>query len=300
MPSVTYSLIKKNVIKPPRFLENAVVYEAIMGSVAYGVSSDTSDMDIYGICVPPKDIVFPHTAGHIHNFGRQRQEFEQFQQDHVATGDKSYDISIYNIVKFFNLLMDNNPNIIDSIFVPFNCIVHSTQVGNMIRENRRLFLHKGAWHKFKGYAYSQLNKIKNKQNATSDRRKELIEKHGYDTKFGYHVVRLLYEVEQIMSIGDIDMQRDREHLKSIRRGDVSEQDLRDWAANKERELEKLYHESLLQYGPDEGKIKTLLLNCLEAHYGSIDGCIVNPDQAVAALREIAKIIDANRKILEQK
>ena len=29
----------------------------------------------------------------------------------------------------------------------------------MIRDARRLFLHKGAWWKFKGYAYSQLHKM---------------------------------------------------------------------------------------------------------------------------------------------
>ena len=29
-------------------------------------------------------------------------------------------------------------------------------VGNLVREKRKLFLHKGAWPKFKGYAYSQL------------------------------------------------------------------------------------------------------------------------------------------------
>jgi hypothetical protein len=79
-----------------------------------------------------------------------------------------YDFAVYGVVKYFQLCMDNNPNMIDSLFVPRNCVLHSTEVGEMIRENRRMFLHKGAWHKFKGYAYAQASKIRNKVNPLTD------------------------------------------------------------------------------------------------------------------------------------
>jgi hypothetical protein len=29
----------------------------------------------------------------------------------------------------------------------------------MVRDARKMFLHKGSWHKFKGYAYSQISKM---------------------------------------------------------------------------------------------------------------------------------------------
>ena len=91
--------------------------------------------------------------------------------------------------------MENNPNVIDSLFTPATCVLHCTRIGAMVRENRKLFLHRGAWPKFKGYAYSQLHKLAIKQPI--GKRAELVAKHGYDTKFAYHVVRLLGEVEQI-------------------------------------------------------------------------------------------------------
>lgn len=89
-------------------------------------------------------------------------------------------------------------------------------------------------------------------------------------KFAYHVVRLLDKAEQILTLGDIDLQRNREHLKAIRRGDVSEAEIRKWASDKEAQLEKAYTnmDSPLPYGPPEDKIKTLLLQCLEEHYGN--------------------------------
>lgn len=259
-----------------------------MGSVAYGVSSDTSDCDVYGFCIPTKELVFPHLTGEIHGFGRQIQRFEQWQQHHVEDEKKSYDLQIFNIVKFFQLLMENNPNIVDSMFTSQECVLHITQVGNMVRENRRLFLHKGMWHKFKGYAYSQLHKMSSKE--PEGKRKELREQFGFDVKFAYHVVRLLDEAEQVLVSGDLDLMKNREQLKAIRRGEVPEEDIRRWAADKEKALEELYHKSELPYSPDEVKIKQLLLDCLEHHYGSLANCIVVPDAATRAISEIREVI----------
>jgi len=206
-----------------------------------------------------------------------------------------YDLTIFGIVKFFALAMENNPNIIDSLFTPTTCVLHSTRVGNLVRENRKLFLHKGAWPKFKGYAYSQLHKIAIKQ--PQGKRAELVAEHGYDTKFGYHVVRLIGEVEQILVEGDIDLQRNNEQLKAIRRGEWTEARLREWFSDKEAHLERAYAESTLRAVPDEPRIKTLLLNALEEHYGSLDGCVVDPDRAVAALRNIQAELERVRDLL---
>jgi hypothetical protein len=58
--------------------------------------------------------------------------------------------------------MDNNPNMIDSLFVPRRCILHTTQIGEHVREYRKEFLHKGSWHKFKSYSFSQIHKLRTK------------------------------------------------------------------------------------------------------------------------------------------
>lgn len=271
--SIVRILSNKQLITPPEFVINGIQYETMMGSVAYGVSDVTSDVDIYGFCIQAREDVFPHLKGEILGFGRQHQRFEQYQQHHVLSPDnqKNYDITVYSIVKYFQLCMENNPNMIDSLFVPDRCILFRTKIANMIRDERKLFLHKGAWHKFKGYSYSQLHKMDSKNPV--GKRKEMVEKYGYDVKFAYHLVRLLNEVEQILVEGDLDLERNREQLKDIRRGNWKQEDIRNWFDQKERDLEKLYIESKLQHSPDEGKIKTLLLNCLEEYYGSLDKCI---------------------------
>jgi len=191
--------------------------------------------------------------------------------------------------------MDNNPNMIDSLFVPRECITHTTKVGEMVREKRHIFLHKGSWHKYKGYAYSQLNKMGKKDGDGN--RQASIAKYGYDVKQGYHLVRLLDEIEQILTTHDLDLRRNRAQLKAIRRGEVPEEAIRRWASEKEKSLEKAYEKSKLPWGPDEVAIKRLLLQCLEEHYGTLDNAIFIEDSSLLALREVADVIDRNRRIL---
>ena len=301
MGSTLGRLVDRGLACPPRWLAGNVQFETIMGSVAYGVSSDTSDMDVYGWAIPPRDEVFPHLRGEILGFDRPRPRFEVYQEHHLHDADalggkgRLYDLTIFGIVKFFALAMDNNPNVIDSLFTTTECVLHATRVGNLVREHRRLFLHKGAWAKFKGYAYSQLHKIAIKQ--PRGKRAELVAAHGFDTKFAYHVVRLIGEVEQILQTGDIDLQRDRELLKAIRRGEWTEARLRSWFAAREGQLEAIHAASTLRPTPDEVGIKALLLQCLEEHYGSLSACVVEPDRPVVALRNIHAELDRIRDLL---
>lgn len=293
MSKVRY-LKKRNLIVPPQHVLDGIQYETQMGSVAYGVSGSDSDIDIYGFSIPPKELVFPHLSGEILGFGKQIKRFEQYQQHHIkdSSNGKEYDISIYSVVKYFQLLMDNNPNIIDSLFTPTRCVLYCTQIGELVRENRKLFLHKGSWFKFKGYSFSQLHKLKTKN--PEGKRKDIIDKYGYDTKFAYHIVRLLNEIEQILIEEDLDLERNNEQLKSIKRGEWSEQEIIEYFNKKEKELESLYTNSKLRHSPDEQKIKQLLLKCLEMYYGSLDKCIKIPGIKENLIKEMLEVIEKYR------
>ena len=59
----------------------------------------------------------------------------------------------------------------------------------------------------------------------------------------------------------------------------------------------LYAESTLRAVPDEARIKALLRQCLEEHYGSLEGCVVDPDRAVVALRRIQDELERVRDLL---
>ena len=291
--SILEVLRDKQLVHPPKWLPSNVHYLVITGSVAYGVSSDTSDMDVYGFCIPPKEDVFPHLRGEIPGFGRQIQRFEQYQEHHIMDNEarQEYDFSIYSIVKYFHLCMENNPNMCDSLFVPQRCVLFASKIGQMVRDNRKLFLHKGSYHKFRGYAYAQLHKIGTKANSANPKRQASIEEFGYDVKFAYHVVRLALEAQQILVEHDLDIEANREILKSIRRGEWTEEKLRGWFNEKEKQLEEMYTKSTLQHSPDEEAIKDLLMNCLEQHYGSLDNAVKREVPVERMIAELKSVIE---------
>ena len=288
-----HNLEKAKAIHPPSWLTDNTQYLCIMGSTAYAISSD-SDLDIYGFCIPPKEMIFPHLAGVIPYFGTQIKPFEQWEQHHVKNPDGKaveYDFAVYGIVKYFSFLMNNNPNMIDSIFVPRRCIIHSTMMSEYIRDHRKVFLHKGAWHTFKNYAYSQMTKIKGKVNSKNPKRAEQIKEFGFDLKFAYNIVRLLGEIEQIMVEGDLDLERNHEQLKAIRRGDWTFEELQKYATEKEHALETVYANSTLPAGPDEKAVKEILYHCLEMHYGNLSTVVARNPSMETMISELKAVIN---------
>jgi uncharacterized protein len=304
---IIQDLREKGLIKPPEWLDTNVCYLTIMGSMAYGVSNDDSDEDIYGFAIPTKEILFPHYNGCFFvppskkekaftlAFGDETEVFAQWEKHGVvdqsanAGKGKEYDFAIFNIIKYFQLLYDNNPNIIDSIFTPQECVKHMTQVGNLVRENREVFLHKGCFKKFKGYAYSQLHKMRTKK--TKGKRQKIREEFGYDVKFGYNLVRLLNECEQLLMTGTLDLRHNNEQLKAIRRGEMGEKEVMAWASDKEKHLESLFVKSELPTKPRKAKIKKILMECLSCHYDNLDNCVVEPDKYKKTLQEVKLLIN---------
>ncbi len=118
--------------------------------------------------------------------------------------------------------------------------------------------------------------------------------NNYDTKASYHLVRLILEAEQILTEHDLDLERNREILKSIRRGEWELNRLKDFFTTKEKSLEAVYAKSTLRDVPDEQEIKALLLSCLEMHYGRLDRLVATPSESTQLLDELQALIDRHR------
>ena len=244
-------------------------YEVITGSHAYGCQTIDSDFDIYGFTIPPKEYLFPSLFGYIPGFSTDIPNFDQLQVRPFNYKKTTAEGQIYNIVKFFKLCMGNNPNMIDTLFVRDQCVTHCTKIGSMVRSNRELFLSKKCWHTFKGYAYSQMSRLETKNPDPDGKRAALREKYGYDVKFAYHIVRLLNEVEQLLETGSMDLMLHNEQLKSIRRGEWTIRQIKQYFEAAFPKLEKLYDSSQLPHKPNEKAIRILLINCLEEFYGDL-------------------------------
>lgn len=279
-------LYKNNVLNVDQEFAPEVHLEGICGSFAYGMAGTASDMDVVGVCIPPVDWVFPHTVGAIPGFGPTPPKFENFQQHQIFFQEQEYDVAIYSIVRFFQLVAENNPNMLDVLFLPDRCITHIDNIGKLIRQNRKLFLTKHSFHKFIGYAYAQLKKVRAK--SPKESRLELIEKYGYDTKFASHLVRLALQAKQILIEHDLDIERNSEILKSVRNGTWKLDDLETWFKHQEIELNQLYTSSTLRHSPEWDELRRILMCCLEEKYGSLSK-IISADVDSRILRKFEQL-----------
>lgn len=297
MASTVKKLQDKNLLpSPPNWLPSNTHYECMTGSIAYGCGSEDSDIDIVGWAMPPKHIIFPHLNGHIDGFGPKPESFEQYSCQHITdqSSGKEYDVAIYNIVKFFHLAAENNPNMIELLWIPNDCILHMSPIARIVRDNRKLFLTKRSFYKFSGYAASQASKIKNGANK-SGKRAKIIEEHGFDTKFAYHLIRLLSQARMILEEEDLNLRRMSEVYKAIRRGEWSKEKIFEVFDREEKSLKEVYDKSTLRHSPDWDALRELLLNCIEDHYGSLSGVITNPNQDTVLINEIEQIIKRRNK-----
>lgn len=125
-----------------KWLQGRTIFITIHGSIAYGLNTPESDLDIKGIAIPPVE----YFLGYL-------QKFEQ------ATW-KEPDATIYDIRKFFQLASDCNPNIIEMLWTDEKDHLFVHPLGAYLLERREMFLSRKAKYTFSGYAIAQLKRIK--------------------------------------------------------------------------------------------------------------------------------------------
>lgn len=251
--------------KPSFLREDAINYLVLVGSHSYGAPTESSDYNFYGFIVPPMQCVFPHTIGHIDGFEQSPYKFEQWEKMQFEMELGVADVTIFNIVKYFRLITDCNPNIIHSLFVPDECVVAQDSIGAIVRNNREVFLSKKAYYTFKGMALSHLKKIEHRKRVPEGKRARIIEKHGYDTKDASYCIRLLLELEEIMKNGTLTLTKNTEVINKIRQGYYTLPEVLLMANEKTNELQKLWNSEnsyLHLYGDTNKKhIKWILTEC---------------------------------------
>jgi predicted nucleotidyltransferase len=128
-------------------------YVAVHGSVAYGLATDESDLDLKGCYVPrPRQLL---------GYRDQPPEQLEFSPDASTPGRLSgpYDAAIFSIQKLCRLGAACNPNVVETLFVPDRCVLKMTPIGKRIRELGPLFLSLRARQTFGEYARGQLRRM---------------------------------------------------------------------------------------------------------------------------------------------
>lgn len=119
--------------------KNLLLFQAISGSRSFGLATENSDTDIKGVYYLPKE--------------------DFFGLNYIPQiSNETNDISYYEIGRFVELLQKNNPNILEILASPKDCIQIKNPLMDLFKPED--FLSKLCKDTFAGYAISQIKKAK--------------------------------------------------------------------------------------------------------------------------------------------
>ncbi len=121
---------------------DAIKFECIAGSVAYGTNIASSDEDLRGLFILPQS------------------EYMGLEQPLEQTSDSKSDIVYYSLKRFFELLSTANPNLIELLWMPQEVIRIQDPILDPVFENKSMFITKKAYWSHANYALAQIKKAK--------------------------------------------------------------------------------------------------------------------------------------------
>lgn len=123
-------------------LGKRIILMGLGGSHAYGTNNENSDIDFRGVTLQMNSDLLGLTS------------FEQYE-------DRNTDTVLYGFNKIIKLLLECNPNTIEMLGLDEEQYLIKTELGQILLDNRELFLTKRVAKSFGGYASAQLRRLQN-------------------------------------------------------------------------------------------------------------------------------------------
>lgn len=122
--------------------KHRVIFRAVCGSYAYGTSTPASDVDTMGVFVMDK------------------RHYLVASEPVKQLSDERNDNRFYTLKNFMEMAANANPNIIDLLFIPDDCILNTTSYWVKVQEHRSLFISQLVSKSYCEYAFAQIRKAK--------------------------------------------------------------------------------------------------------------------------------------------
>ena len=226
------------------------------GSQAHGTylpntdPNSIDDIDLMAIVVPPKEYYFGIKSW-----------------DMCEAINDPWDIVAYEFKKFIGLLIKQNPNVLMMLWLEPEHYIKVTELGEDLIKARDLFSTRESAKTFIGYAHGQLQRMTHiaGRGYLGAKRKQLVEKHGYDTKNAAHLLRLLHMGIEFLETGKLNVKRtwDKDLLITIKTGGMSLIDVNKLAADSFDKIREAEKNSSLPKRLDLKKINELCMHIFE-------------------------------------
>lgn len=213
-----------------------VIFQCIIGSQAYGLADEASDIDRRGIYLPSAD-------RHWSLYGVPEQlECESTQE------------AYWEVKKFLVLALKANPNVLECLYSPL--VEKATPLAKELLEMRSVFLSRLVYQTYNGYVMSQFKKMQ------AD-----IRNQGHvKPKHVMHLIRLL--ISGISVLRDeyvpVKVEGHRDALLAIKRGDMAWEETEKWRLSLHAEFDRALTTTKLPERPDYEKANAFLVKARRA------------------------------------
>ncbi|MEV4249115.1 nucleotidyltransferase domain-containing protein [Streptosporangium canum] len=180
-----------------RYVPDHLVLSVVVGSRAYGLETEDSDVDRRGVFVAPTPLFWRLTKPPTHVEGPLPEQFS------------------WEVERFCGLALEANPTVLECLWSPI--VEQVTPAGEDLLAIRRAFLSGRAHRTFTGYADAQFRRL----DPERPRWKQAM-----------HMIRLLISGLHLARHGEplVRMDDHRDRLLALRRGEVSWAEVQRWRA----------------------------------------------------------------------
>lgn len=204
----------------------------VVGSRAYGLATEASDVDRRGVFVAPTPMFWGFAKPPTHLDGPEEERFS------------------WELERFLTLALEANPTVLECLWSPL--VEQIDPRGEELRDLRDAFLSRHAHRTFLRYAESQFRKLAGDlRNRGEPRWKHVM-----------HLLRLLISGRHLLEHGEplVDMSAHRERLLAVRRGEVPWTEIDKWRTSLGHDLDAALHRSVLPAEPDRARAESFLVS----------------------------------------
>jgi uncharacterized protein len=220
-----------------------VIFRCVIGSRAYGLENDASDVDRRGIYLPPAE--------------REWSLLGVPEQLERNDTQECY----WELAKFLRLAMRANPNVLECLYTPL--VEHASPLAEELLAMREMFLTRQVYQTYNGYVLSQFKKLS----------RDMRDGAKIRWKHPMHLVRLLLSGIAILRGEGVPVRvgEYRDRLLAIRGGEVSWAAVNEWRKALHREFDAAWVATKLPEHPDYDRVDAFLIKARRSMVGASSG-----------------------------
>jgi uncharacterized protein len=212
-------------------LYDFVIYRCVVGSRAFGLAGEDSDIDRRGVYLPPADLQWSL-------YGAPEQLENEATQE-----------CYWELRKFLILALKANPNILECLYTPL--VETAAPIAQELLAMREIFLSKLVYQTYNGYVMSQFKKLKQDLRSTG----------AIKWKHATHLIRLLMSGVIVLKEGfvPVNVAEHRDLLLAIKRGEMEWDEVNRLRLDLHKRFDEAFADTKLPERPDYERANAFLI-----------------------------------------